>query len=95
MGDAATGRAEALLLKALDPDLKVDFRGGEPGCRRFLSWPLVWFAIGAVSVLVVVAAGVPVVSVLPNARTAAPTSNAPTTAMIMAIQPNCFGLGVR
>jgi hypothetical protein len=33
-------------------------------------------------------------SVLPNVKTAAPTPNAPTVAMIMAIQSNCSGLGV-
>jgi hypothetical protein len=45
VGDAATGRAEALLLKDLDPDLKVGLSWEEPGCRRLLSWLLVWFAI--------------------------------------------------
>jgi hypothetical protein len=91
VGEAPTGRAEALLLKDPDPDLKVDFRGVNPAAAgSSFGWPF-----GVVSVIVVVAAGVPVVSVLPNARTAAPASNAPTTAMIMAIQPNCFGLGVR
>jgi hypothetical protein len=50
-------------------------------------------SFGADSVIVVCAAGVPVVSVLPNATTAAPTPKLRTTAMIMAIQPNSFGLG--
>lgn len=51
-------------------------------------------SFGAVSVTVVLAAGVPVVSVLPNTATAAPTPDAPTTAMIIATQPNFFGFGV-
>jgi hypothetical protein len=73
----------------VDPDLKVDFPGVNPaavGSSFGLSF-------GADSVIVVVAAGVPVVSVLPNATTAAATPKLRTTAMIMAIQPNCFGLG--
>jgi translation elongation factor EF-4 len=45
-------------------------------------------------IAVVVAAGAPVESVLPNVKTAAPTPNAPTVAMIMAIQSNCSGLRV-
>jgi hypothetical protein len=31
----------------------------------------------------------------PNATTAAPITDLPTTAMIMTSQPNCFGLGIR
>jgi hypothetical protein len=49
VGDAATGRAEALLLKDLDPDLKVGLSCSEPGSRRLVSALLVWFVIGAIS----------------------------------------------
>ena len=56
MGDAPTGRAEALLLKDPDPDLKVDFRGVN-GCRRSSVGPSFRSPFGAVCI-VVVAAGV-------------------------------------
>jgi hypothetical protein len=51
-------------------------------------------SFGAHLIAVVVAAGAPVESVLPNVKTAAPTPIAPTVAMIMAIQSNCSGLRV-
>jgi hypothetical protein len=92
--DAATGRAEALLLKDLDPDPQVGLSYGEPGSRRLLNGLLVWFVIRRHLIAVVVAAGALVESVLPNVKTAAPTPNAPAVAMIMAIQSNCSGLGV-
>lgn len=49
----------------------------------------------AVSLTGVIAAAFLVVLALTSVSTAAPIRNLPTTAMIMANQPNCFGLGFR